>query len=112
MTFFVTPFPGIPQKWKITLKNAHFSDFWAVNQIQPPIIVLLLHKKVAVSYMHILSKKMLYRNLVFAPKMTQKYLFSPVLTTFSLNTGMKILPPSLPRYLKASIVIVVSCSGM
>ena len=67
MAFFVTPFPGIPQKLKITLKNAHFSDFRAVNQI-PSLTILLLHKKVVVSYMHILAKKFLYRNLVFAPK--------------------------------------------
>ena len=36
--FFVTPFPGIPQKWKITFKNAHFSvsgrksDFFSINR--------------------------------------------------------------------------------
>ena len=53
MTFFVTPFPGIPQKWKITLKNAHFSGFRAVKQIFSPLTVLLLHKKVTLSlYAH------------------------------------------------------------
>ena len=26
MTFFVTPFPGIPQKWKITLDGLSISD--------------------------------------------------------------------------------------
>ena len=85
MAFFVTPFPGIPQKWKITLKNAHFSDFWAVNQIQPPLIVLLLHKKVAVSYMHILVTLFFVPEFDFAPKMTKNTNFRHFLTLFFIK---------------------------
>ena len=88
--FFCDTFSRYTSKVENYSKKCPFLSFRAVNHIFSPLTVLLLHKKVAVSYMHILVTIFFGPQFDFARKMLKIPIFA-FFYTFSSNNGMKIL---------------------